>query len=117
MHDRTTFIHNHECYLTTVQYSCNNRVGLQMYYYDEECETYFPYATLTVNIPEHAITNSNCVFLDTNNAPFSLDLLCKKLRCAKPTGKFVQSGFCLYPEVELNPERLSKYIYYAEEVI
>lgn len=121
MHEKTRFTYKpnsytdaEEFYLTFSYYSCNNRIALQMYYYDSDFDDYLPYATLTVNIPDANFTNKNCVFIDINNCPFALHLLAKVLDCAKLTGKTARSGYCLYPELELNPDKLYKYIYYKE---
>lgn len=105
-----------EFYLTTARYSMNNRVFLQMYYYDDEMYDYLPYAILTINLPSEPLTNNNCVFIDTNNCPWALDLLCNKLKSAKPTHHAAISGFCFYPEVELIPDELYKYIPYKGEI-
>lgn len=106
----------YEFYLTTARYSMNNRVVLQMYMFDSEDCYYTPYATLTVNIPDATLTNPNCVYLDTNNCPWALDLLVDKLKVAKPTHKLAFSGWCHYPEVELNSDELYKYIPYKGEI-
>lgn len=101
-----------EMYIEQYQYQQNNRTCLQLYYFDPELKTFFPYATLTVNIPAFKLSNPNCALLDTNNCPWSEELLVDALSCAEPTDRYARSGFCYYPEVELIPEQLEKLIYY-----
>lgn len=105
-----------EFYLTTSNYSMNNRVAIQMYYFDTEMCGYFPYATLTVNLSDAPLTNSNCVYIDTNNCPWALDLLIDQLKVGKLTQKVAFFGRCHYPELELNPDELYKYIPYKGEI-
>ena len=95
-------------------YSSNNRIALQLLYFDLSCKGFLPYAMLTVNIP-NAKSSSKTVFLDTNNCPFAERLLIDTLHVAKRTNHFAVSGFCVYPEVELNANKLYDYIYFTEE--
>lgn len=106
----------HEGYLTTGYYSCNYRIALQLFYYDTECHAYFPFATLTVNLPDEPTTDNHCVYIDTNNCPFALSLLVDVLHCAEFTGHVAQSGRCYYSEVRLIPDELYKYIPSAEVI-
>lgn len=117
MQDKTRFLYRPtfaneplESYLTFTRYSCNNRPALQLYCYDTELEGFLPYATLSVNLPDAKPSNSNCIFVDVNNCPFVLHLLITTLNVAKLTNHTASSGWCIYPEVELNPDALSKYI-------
>ena len=98
-----------ECYLSLVRYSCNNRTAIQLYYYNHEFKNYMPYATLTVNIPEVTPSNNHCVFLDINNCPWVLHLLIAILHIGELTNNVASSGFCTYPEIEINPDELCKY--------
>ena len=104
----------YEGYITINEYSVNRRPALQLYYYDPEFGYYMPYATLTVNIPSEETTDNNCVFIDTNNCPWALNLLVNELKCAEITGHVAHSGRCYYSEVRLIPDELYKYVPYAE---
>lgn len=95
-------------------YSSNNRIALQLLYFDLSCKGFLPYATLTVNIPNAKLSSKNCVFLDTNNCKFVERLLIETLHVAKLTNHYATSGFCIYPEVELNIDKLTDYIYFTE---
>lgn len=106
------FTDEYEGYITINEYFINRRPALQLYYLDPEFQTYMPYATLTVNIPSEETTDRNCVFIDTNNCPFSLNLLINELKCAELTGHVAHSGCCYYSEVRLIPDELFKYVPY-----
>lgn len=106
------YTNEYEGYLTINEYSVNSRLALQLYYYESEFGFYMPYATLTVNIPSEETTDRNCVFIDTNNCPWSLNLLVNELKCAEITGHVARSGRCYYSEVRLIPDELFKYVPY-----
>ena len=108
------FKDSYEGYLVIEKYSSNSRTALQLMYFDTEYATYMPYARLTVNIPSEETTDDNCVFIDTNNCSFALNLLVNELKCAELTGHVVQSGRCYYSEVRLIPDELFKYVYWKE---
>lgn len=108
------FTDSYEGYITINEYFVNRRPALQLYYYEPEFGYYMPYATLTVNIPSEETTDRNCVFIDTNNCPWALNLLVNELKCAELTGHVAHSGRCYYSEVRLIPDELFKYVPYAE---
>lgn len=103
-----------EMYLNVARYCSNNRMAIQLMYYDAKCGTFLHYATLTVNLPDHKPSNPNCVFVDVNNCNWVLDLLISKLHAGELTSNIAISGFCAYFEIELKPDVLAKYIYYKE---
>ena len=105
--------HDYEGYIVINEYY-NRRHALQLYYYEREFGYYMPYATLTVNIPSEETTDNNCVFIDTNNCPWALNLLVNELRCAEITGHVAHSGRCYYSEVRLIHDKLFKYVPYSE---
>lgn len=106
------FTDEYEGYIEINEYSVNCRPALQLYHFDAEFQFYMPYATLTVNIPSEETTDRNCVFIDTNNCPFALNLLVNELKCAELTGHVAHSGRCYYSEVRLIPDELFKYVPY-----
>lgn len=108
------FTDEYEGYIIINEYSVNSRTALQLYYFDTEFQTYMAYATLTVNIPSEETTDRNCVFIDTNNCPFALNLMVNELKCAELTGQVAHSGRCYYSEVRLIPDELFKYVYWKE---
>lgn len=97
------------------KYFDNNRIALQLLYFDTTFQTFLPYAMLSVNIPDTKLSSENCIFLDVNNCKFAERLLIETLHVAKRTNHFATSGFCVYPEVELNANKLYDYIYFTEE--
>lgn len=101
--------------LTMAHYSSNNRICLNLLYFDLSCKGFLPYATLTVNIPNAKLSAPNCVFLDANNCQFVERLLIETLHVAERTNHYATSGFCIYPEVALDIDKLSDYIYFREE--
>lgn len=100
--------------LSLAHYSSNNRTCLNLLYFDLSCKGFLPYATLTVNLPKAKLSNPNCVFLDVNNCIWVERLLIDTLGVAKRTNHYAQSGFCIYPEVKLDIDKLSDYIYFKE---
>lgn len=46
-------------------------------------------------------------YVDTNNCPWALGLI-EKYKMGKPTGKTRQSGYCIYPAVQFDKERLEE---------
>lgn len=108
------YTNEYEGYLTINEYSVNSRPAIQLYYYESEYGFYMPYAMLTVNIPSEETTDRNCVFIDTNNCPWALNLLVNELKCAEITGHVAHSGRCYYSEVRLILDELFKYVPYNE---
>ena len=91
-----------------VQYE-NERLAIQMLYYDKDCEQYMPYASLTVNIPWEAC-NDNHAFVDTNNCGEKMLKWIIDNNLGMQTGRFVRSGHCAYPEVHFNLNEVMKYV-------
>lgn len=76
-------------------YIVGNRVALSLLTSEGE-----PLCRLSVNLVNEAISNEDCFFVDTNNAPFAEKFILDN-NIAKPTGKMGHSGYCLYPEYQL----------------
>ena len=90
------------CTLSVSKYSNNGHVAVQIW-----CED-GPYSTLTVNVNGIKKFPENCSALDVNNFPNGTGLV-KRLGIAKPTGKYLGSGFCSYPVYEFDMDKLRKY--------
>ena len=84
------------------------RLYVELFCIDKEFGYPEPYADVTVNIPDYPLSDENCAFLDTNNAPFVVELL-TKYNCGKFTGRYAYSGYCAYPEFRFDMETLNKY--------
>lgn len=88
-------------------YVDNDRIAVLLAYWEENVQ--YPFATLTVNIPDFEITGDDCNFVDTNNLPY----ICKFLEennLAQPTYNMACSGYCVYPEYQFNLDEIKKYI-------
>lgn len=66
-----------------------------------------PWADMTVNLDVPAA--DGCVFLDTNNFPEVVEIF-RDYALGEPTGRVRASGWCVYPEYQLNNERLNEYV-------
>ena len=82
----------------------NGRIGLMLVTSEG-----YPYSNVTVNLVDELVTNENCVFLDTNNAPY-IERFILKYKLGTPTGKMGISGFCTYPEYELDLNEVEKHL-------
>lgn len=88
------------------RYASNNTIAITLY-----TEDYEEYAVITVNITGNKLSNTdgNTVFVDTNNYPWAVSFI-ENNGLGKLTGRTVQSGFCSYPEVRVNLEKINKEI-------
>ena len=74
-------------------------------YYEEEDGMWCPFATITVCLGTE--NKLNCALIGENNVPGIGKALVKE-GIAKPTGRMMPSGFCVYPEYEFNVDILKK---------
>lgn len=95
-------------FFETDTYANNKRLYVGLMGFNEEFKYPEPYCDVTVNIPSYPLSSEECAFIDTNNAPFIVELL-TRYHCGKFTGKYAYSGFCSYPEFRFNMEKLKKY--------
>ena len=75
------------------KYSRNNNTAISL-----DCNE-GKFATITVNFNENL--DEDMAYLDTNNCPWVEDIM-KKYGLGEPTGKYKQSGFCIYPLYKLD---------------
>ncbi len=103
----------HELCIEAGHYSRGNGLFLQLYEKcgDGELE---PYATLTVNLPDHSC-GKNRAYVDTNNFPAAMSLI-SEYRLGKLTGNIGASGYCDYPEYEFNLAEIEKHCLNPEEL-
>ena len=103
----------HELCIEAGHYSHGNGLFLQLYEKcgDGELE---PYATLTVNLPDHAC-GKNRAYVDTNNFPAAMSLI-SEYKLGKLTGNIGASGYCNYPEYEFNLAEIEKHCLNPEEL-
>lgn len=86
------------------KYANNDRLAVVMMDQDN-C----PYGEVTVNLCNEDIENKNCAYVDTNNMEGIYEFLVEN-GIAKDTGTVGISGFCVYPQMEFDIEKLMKYI-------
>lgn len=100
--ERKMYKHNGaNIFLEKKQYAKPKRLAVQAYVVEQDEyieEVAFPYATITVNLPNARLSDENCAFVDTNNVPF-IDEWLEENGIAEPTGRFGFSGYCCYPEM------------------
>ena len=103
----------HELCIEAGHYSRGNGLFLQLYEKcgDGELE---PYATLTVNLPDHSC-GKNRAYVDTNNFPAAMSLI-SEYRLGRLTGNIEASGYCNYPEYEFNLAEIEKHCLNPEEL-
>lgn len=89
------------CFLRYGYYEFGHTLYIGIYTYDE------PIATLTVNLPTGK-SNEESNFVDVNNFPECFDII-YGLELGEMTGDFEQSGYCLYPLVKFNIEKIKEY--------
>ena len=78
------------CFLMVGKYQADNSTAIEIWNrYDGEI------ARITV--------------LDTNNCPWAVDFI-KKYGLGEETGRTVRSGYCEYPVVKLNVEKIKEYV-------
>ena len=103
---RKMYKHNgNTVYLVKNKYANNGRLAIQAFVMDGEMA--FPYATITVNLPNEKLTDENCAFVDGNNVPFVEEWL-EENGIAEPTGRFGFSGFCVYSEMRFKKDGETK---------
>lgn len=87
-------------------YECDKSLAVQAFSQSEDCADYWePYGTVTVCL--YVGCGDNCAFVDTNNLP-GIDTVLEKEGIAKKTGRVLQSGFCVYPEMKFNTNILKQ---------
>ena len=98
----TPYASYEKCFLCVNKYSVNKHVALSVWNEEDG-----PIANITVNLDKIKTLPANFSAVDTNNAPWA-EALIKRLGIGKPTGKFIGSGFCMYPVYEFDMERIAK---------
>ena len=64
------------------------------------------FATLTVNLQDNSLAESEA-YLDTNNCPWAVEFV-ESNKLGERTGKTKDSGFCTYPLVRFDMEKLNE---------
>ena len=74
-------------------YLNNKRLAVEVVAYEGGAEV--SYAIVTKNFSEESVSGPEYAFFDLNNYDYII-----------PTGRFVDSGFCIYPEVKFDLDML-----------
>ena len=90
---------DYNVYLEVGHYTNNNNTALQLF-----TEHGSPFATITTNIVD---LPEGCAAIDINNCPWALEFL-ERYELVKDYWFPVQSGFCVYPVVQLDLEKLKE---------
>ena len=103
------------------KYAYNDRLAIEMY---TEMSGYSPWGNgepwwepwcdVTINLPFKKVTDENCAYLDTNNAPHIVDFLLEN-KLGKLTGKTARSGYWTYPEFRFDISACRKHAFEVEE--
>lgn len=99
LHGRPVFYGDEVMFLQAGIYLKNSNIVLTLF--DNENG---PFSNITVNIEDLPVDE---FAVDVNNFPQALRVL-KENRIAKPTGKQVRSGFCMYPIWKLTIDEFLK---------
>lgn len=94
----------HKVTLAKMQYP-NGRLAVQMWAWDDGFAE--PYMTVTTNLPDEAITNERCAYIDTNNNGSGIVGWLLENGLGDCTGAVGRSGYCCYPEFEFDMDALA----------
>lgn len=99
---KTSFGTYTNCFLKVDHYRADNALAVLLFN-----KTEGPIATLTVCLCDNHL-KGNESYVDTNNCPWVIDFLEEK-GLAIFTGKVKSSGFCVYPAMEFDLEKLKEF--------
>lgn len=94
------------CFLQVATYQANRSRAVEIWNKEDG-----PIAQITVCIPGAGLEDEEAV-IDTNNCPWAMDFI-KEYELGEDTGRKVRSGYCTYPVVKLDIEKMGNY--FAEE--
>ena len=83
-----------DCFLQVARYQADNEDG--------------PIARITVCIAGSGLAEDETV-IDTNNCPWAMEFI-KQHGFGQATGRMVKSGYCTYPVVKLDIEKIGEYL-------
>ena len=84
-------------------YLNNKRLAVEVVTYEGGAEV--SYAIVTKNFSEESVSGPDYAFFDLNNYDYIYVWMMEEGICI-PTGRFVDSGFCIYPEVKFDLDML-----------
>lgn len=92
-----------DCFLQVARYQADNSRAIEIWNNEEG-----PIARITVYIAGSGLAEDETV-IDTNNCPWAMELI-KQHGFGQATGRMVRSGYCTYPVVKLDIEKIGEYL-------
>lgn len=99
---KTSYATYTDCTLRVGQYQMDGSITVEIFSRREG-----PVARITVCLCDSALAE-NEAYVDTNNCPWVVDFLEAK-GLAKSTGRTRRSGYCIYPAMEFDREKIAKF--------
>lgn len=91
------------CFLQVGRYQADNSRAIEIWNREDG-----PIARITVYITGSMLAEDETV-LDTNNCPWAVEFV-ESNGLGENTGRTVRSGYCVYPVVKLNVEKIGEYL-------
>ena len=92
-----------DCFLQVARYQADNSRAIEIWNNEEG-----PIARITVCITGSGLAEDETV-IDTNNCPWAMEFI-KQHGFGQATGRMVRSGYCTYPVVKLDIEKIGEYL-------
>lgn len=92
-----------DCFLQVARYQADNSRAIEIWNNEDG-----PIARITVCIAGSGLAEDETV-IDTNNCPWAMELI-KQHGFGQATGRMVRSGYCTYPVVKLDIEKIGEYL-------
>jgi hypothetical protein len=99
---KTSYATYTDCTLRVGQYQMDGSIAVEIFSRREG-----PVARITVCLCDSALAE-NEAYVDTNNCPLVVDFFEAK-GLAKSTGRTRRSGYCIYPAMEFDREKIAKF--------
>lgn len=92
-----------DCFLQVARYQADNSRAIEIWNNEDG-----PIARITVCITGSGLAEDETV-IDTNNCPWAMEFI-KQHGFGQATGRMVKSGYCTYPVVKLDIEKIGEYL-------
>ena len=99
---KTSYATYDDCVLAVGQYQMDGSIAVEIVSKREG-----PVARLTVCLCDPSLGEDES-YIDTNNCPWAVDFLQSK-DLAKMAGKTRRSGYCVYPTMKFNRDKLAEF--------
>jgi hypothetical protein len=100
---RTEWVVYKDCFLQVARYQADNSRAIEIWNNEDGS-----IARITVCIAGSGLAEDETV-IDTNNCPWAMELI-KQHGFGQATGRMVRSGYCTYPVVKLDIEKIGEYL-------